>query len=144
MRSVASDCTEPTGMSIFRFSAEFCFFFTFRFFKNDFPLFLKNRKQKFFFSCTDTATINGSKSFSKQSVTSWFAGMRVFRFWSKFESTVPPHSTQNLMPAAMLRVGVQRGLPGRGRGEGDHQIQAFAPPPFPLSSHHTHTHTHTH
>ena len=63
------------GMSIFRFSAEFrfFFFFTFRFFKNDFPLFLKNRQKTFFFfSFTDTATLDYSKSFGKQSVTSWF------------------------------------------------------------------------
>ena len=63
------------------------FFFTFRLFKTDFPLFLKNRKQKIFFPCTDTATIDCSKSFSEQSVTSWFAGRRFFRFRSKFEST---------------------------------------------------------
>ena len=44
--------TYVTGMSIFRFSAEFrfFFFFTFRFFKNDFPRFLKNHTpQKLFF-----------------------------------------------------------------------------------------------
>ena len=36
-----------SGMSIFRFSAEFRFFFrAFRFFSNDFPLFLKNRLRK--------------------------------------------------------------------------------------------------
>ena len=51
------------------------FFFTFRFFKNCFPLFLKNRHQIFFISFIDTATIDRSKSFGKQSVTSWFAGM---------------------------------------------------------------------
>ena len=69
--------------------------------------------------------------------------MRFFRFRSKFESAVPPLGTQNLTPTAMLHVGVQRRLPGRGRGEGDHGTQAFAPPPFPLSSLYTHTHTHT-
>ena len=57
-----------TGMSIFRFSAEF------RFFENNFPRFLKNRQKKTNpFSFTDTATIDFSKSFGKQSVTSWFA-----------------------------------------------------------------------
>ena len=68
-----------SGMSIFRFSAEFRFFFfllLYPFFKNNFPLFWKNRPPKllfFFFSFTDTATIGCSKSFGKQSVTSWFA-----------------------------------------------------------------------
>ena len=98
-------------MSIFRFRRNSVFFFTFRFFKNDFPLFLKNQKKKiFFFSFTDTATIYLTKSFGEQSVTSWFAGMRFFRFRSMFESAVSPLGT---------RVGVQRELPRRGGGEGD-------------------------
>ena len=44
------------------------FFFTFRFFENDFPRFLKNRnnnRKKFFFSFANTATIDCSKSFGK-------------------------------------------------------------------------------
>ena len=53
-------------MSIFRFSAEFrFFFFTFGFFKNDFPLFLKNRREKILVS--DTATLWG---FQRASVNS--------------------------------------------------------------------------
>ena len=112
-----------------------------------------------FFSFTDTATIYLTKSFGKQSVTSWFAGMRFFHFWSMFESAVSPLGT---------RVGVQRELPRRGGGEGDGLVAGWrfsgrmedgleviarvlpielqhlhTPPPFPPSSLYTHTHTHT-
>ena len=75
-----------------------------------FRFFGKIKKKKKFFPFTDTATIYRSKSFGKQSVTSWFAGMRFFRFRSMFESAVSPLGT---------RVGVQRELPRRGGGEGD-------------------------
>ena len=81
-----------SGMSIFRFSAEFHFVFSlstflkmiFRFFGK---IAKKKTKTKKKCSCTDTTTIDCSKSFGKQSVTSWFAGMRFFHFRSKFEST---------------------------------------------------------
>ena len=128
-------------MSIFRFSAEFCFFFfTFCFFKNDFPLFFFFKSQTIFILCTDTATINCWKSFGKQSVTSWFAGMHFFRFRSKFESGVPPLGSQNLTPAAMLRVGVQRGLPWRGRVGGWSSNSSICTPSLSfLITLHTHT-----
>ena len=142
-------------MLIFRFSAEFRIFsFTFRFFKNDFLLFLKNQKKFFiFFWFTDTTTKYCSKSFGKQSVTSWFAGMRFFRFRSMFESAVSPLGT---------RVGVQRELPRRGGGEGDGLVagwrmgskwsQEFCPSNSSICTPslstlitlHTHTHIHTH
>ena len=82
-------------MSIFRFSAEFRFFFFLlsAFLKMIFRFFWKIAQQFFFFLFTDTATIDSSKSFGKQSVTSWFAGMRFFRFRSMFESAVSPLST---------------------------------------------------
>ena len=152
------------GMSIFRFSAEFrfCFFvfLTFRIFEKDFSLFFLNRQKECFFLFTDTPTVDCSKSFGKQSVTYWFAGMH-FRFRSKFESTVSPLGTRNLTPAAMVRVGVQRGLPRRGGMGGGgglvagwrtarsdrksfaHRTPAFAPHPF--NPHHfTHMHACTH
>ena len=56
------------------------FFFTFRFFQNYFPLFLKNRNKKKCFFVTDTATIERSNSFGKQSVTYWFAGLCLLPF----------------------------------------------------------------
>ena len=79
-----------------------------------FRFFFKSPKKKFFFSFTNTATIDSSKSFGKQSVTSWFAGMRFFRFRSMFESAVSPLRARDLTPTAMLRVGVRRGLLRRG------------------------------
>ena len=45
--------------------------------------------------------------------------MRFFCFRSMFESAVSPLCTRNMTPAAMLRVGVQHGLPRRGGGDGD-------------------------
>ena len=126
------------------------FFFTFRFFENDFPRFLKKsqkkkKKKKKKISFTDTATIDCSKSFGKQSVTSWFAGMRFFRFRSKFESAASPLGIRNLTLAAMLRVGIQRALPHRGGGEGDGlSNSSICTPSFStLITLHTHTHTHT-
>ena len=129
------------GCQSFAFRRDSAFFSLSAFLKMIFRFFWTITNKQKMFSCTDTATIDCSKSFGKQSVTSWFAGMRFFRFRSKFESAVPPLGTQNLTPTAMQHVGVQRRLPGRGRGEGDHRTQAFAPPPFPLSSLYTHTHT---
>ena len=144
-------------MSIFRFSAEFRFFFLLSaFLKMIFRVFwkiAKKKKKKKKISFADTATIDYSKSFGKQSVTSWFAGMRFFRFRSKFESAVSPLGIRNLTLTVMLRVGVQRALPQRGGGgEGGgvmvYRTPAFAPPPFLPSSLytriHTHTRTHTH
>ena len=132
------------------------FFFTFRFFKNDFPRFLKNQKKKFL-SFTNTATIDSSKSFGKQSVTPWFAGMRFFRFRSKFESAVSPLSIRNLTFATMLRVGVQLALPQRGaEGDGLSNSSICTSSFSTLITLHTHTlslslsltlsytHTHTH
>ena len=69
-----------------------------------FHCFCKSPKKNFSF--TNTAIIACSKSFGKQSVTSWFAGVREF-------------GTRNLTPAAMLLVAVQRGLLQRGGGEDD-------------------------
>ena len=108
------------------------YFFTFRFFKNDFPLFLKNRPPKFFFSFTDTATIDCPKNFGKQSVTFWFAGLRFFRFRSMLESAVS---------ALGCRISAQRSKSDARR----HAVcwrTAFAPLPF-HPHHFTHTHTHT-
>ena len=119
---------------------------------------VEKSKKKIFFSCTDTATIYCSKSFDKQSVTSRFAGMRFFCFRSIFEGAKVRLGTQNLTPAAMLPVGVQRELPRRGGGEGDVEVIARVLPielqhlhPLPFQPHlfthtytHIHTHTHTH
>ena len=100
-----------SGMSIFSFSAEFCFFvvvvvfcfsFTFRFFKNHFPLFLKSRQQKKTKTTPPPPPLPPPKSRSltprlsgefkelatvgrvqRASVSGCF-----FRLWSEFESKV--------------------------------------------------------
>ena len=106
-----------------------------------FRFFEKSKKKKFF-SFTNTATIDRSKSFGKQSVTPWFAGMRFFRFRSKFESAVSPLRIRNLTLATMLRVGVQLALPQRGaEGDGLSNSSICTPSFSILITLHTHTHT---
>ena len=146
-----------SGMSIFRFSAEFRFFFF------DFPLFWKwfsafffeksppPPPPKFFFSFAETTTIDSSKNFGKQSVTSWFAGMRFFRFRSNFESAESPLSLRKSdarSHVACWRTAWTASTRGRGGWwfsggmEGGlvvYATPAFAPPPFPPSSLYTHS-----
>ena len=152
-------CVQGCQSSTFRQNSAFFFFFLLStFLKIIFRGFEKSQKKnkKKNFSFTNTATIDCLKSFGKQSVTSWFAGMRFFRFRSKFDSAVSSLSIRNLMLAAMLRVGVQRALPQRGEGEGDGlSNSSICTPSFStlitlhthtlsLSLSHTHAHTHTH
>ena len=105
---------------------------------------MKNRTQKkIIFSFTNTATIDCSKGFGKQSVTSWFAGMRFFRFRSKFESAYL-HSRHSKSDAhGHAAVGVQRALPQRGGGEGDGlSNSSICTPSFStLITLHTHTYS---
>ena len=153
--SFRSHFGSKSGMSIFRFSAEFRFFFFY------FPLFWKwfsaffeklQTKKKIFFSFADTATIDYSKSFGKQSVTSWFAGMRFFRFRSMLASAVSPlgcristRHSRNLTLAAMLRVGVQhsRPLPFHLFHSLSLSVSLSVSLSLSLSLSRSHTHTHT-
>ena len=123
-RSVASDCMEPTkrrrmqeaketssdqtstfqgtGMSIFRFSAKFRFFFFFgpsAFFKNEFSLFFqKSPKEK------NTGLRHGRvRSASVNSHRRPFAGVRFFRFRSKFESVVWTKAGVSRSPPTLAR-----------------------------------------
>ena len=70
------------------------FFRVFRVFSNDFPLFLKNRLKKKNTSLQHRHYWESSKSFGKQSLTSSFAGLRLFRFRSKFESVTSTLGTK--------------------------------------------------
>ena len=106
-----------SGMSVFRFSAEFRFFFFLlsAFLKMIFRFFLKIAKKKGFFSFTNTATklIDCSKNFSKQSVTFWFAvcassvSGRCSKVPYLHSGAVSPLGTQNLTLTGTLHVGVQ-------------------------------------
>ena len=62
------------------------FFRAFRFFSDDFPLFLKKSPEEKNTVLRHRNYWESSKSFGKQSLTSSFAGLRFFRFRSKFES----------------------------------------------------------
>ena len=110
------------GMSVFRFSAEFrFFFFTFRFFENHFPLFKKkvaDKKKTHKKSQSPTPPLSGEfkglatvgrvhrapvrgACHRRESSQSSGAGARFFGFWSKFESAVSPLGTRNLTPATV-------------------------------------------
>ena len=70
------------------------FFRVFRVFSNDFPLFLKNRLKKKNTSLQHRHYWESSKSFGKQSLTSSFAGLHLFRFRSEFESVTSTLGTK--------------------------------------------------
>ena len=102
------------------------FFFTFRFFKNDFPLFLKNRqKKKFFFFRLPTlplSTVRRASVNSRCRLGLPVCASSVSGRCSKVPYLHSPLRTRNLTPTAMLRVGVRRGLLRRGwwcGGEGE-------------------------
>ena len=159
------------GMSIFRFSAEFRFFFFY------FPLFKKLLSAffekspppppNFYFSFTDTATIDCSKSFGKQS-TSWFAGMRFsVSGWStrsKFGASKFENSCDHFEPVLHPTTKPSPSPPSRGGSQGCTPLYAntqhgcrcgetvlcpsnssiCTPSLSTLITSHTHTHTHTH
>ena len=160
-------------MSIFRFSAEFhFFFFTFRFFENHFPLFflkLPTKKKQTGLQHHHCRESSKGLPLSGEFTELRYADARFFVFWSKFESAVSPLGTRNLTPAAVRRLDEGRWgwWLGGGMVEGLEMIvtepaltielQHLHPPPSPppLLSHinlhrhvhtgsHTHTHTHTH
>ena len=107
-------------MSIFRFSAEFRFFFLLSaFLKIIFRFFLKSRRQKKKEKKSQSPTPPLSGEFkgrvqrachrresSQSSGTRElrYAGARFFGFWSKFESAVSPLGTRNLTPATVRRL----------------------------------------
>ena len=161
-------------MSIFRFSAEFrFFFFTFRFFENHFPLFFKKlptkKKKKKKGSLQHHHCRETSKGLppSGEFTELRYAGARFFGFWSKFESAVSPLSTRNLTPPTVRRLDEGRWgwWLGGGMGEGLEMIvtepvsvlwpsnsSICTPLPFPLpfspasiyTDTYTLAHTHTH
>ena len=84
--------TQGCQSSAFRRNSAFFFFFTFRFFSNDFPLFSKNRRKKKV-SVFDTATLGG---FQRASVNSHGRlGLPVFAPSISGQSTKSPISTRH-------------------------------------------------
>ena len=139
--------------SAFRRNSAFFFFFTFRFFQNYFPRFLKNRQKKFF--SLPTPPLSGVRIASVNS--RWRLGLPVcafFRFRSKFESAASPLSGRS--HAACWRIawaastGVKEGWWFSGGMEDGLEVIARVLPfelqhmhPLPFHPYHTYTHTHT-
>ena len=95
-------------MSIFRFSAEFSFFFSlsaflkiiFRFFRKS-PWQKKKKASLQHHHCRESSKgLPPSGEFTELR----YAGARFFGFWSKLESAVSPLGTRNLTPAAVRRL----------------------------------------
>ena len=133
-----------SGMSIFRFSAEFRFFFlTFRFFENDFPLFLKNQKKKRSFFRLPTPPLSTVRRASVNS--RWRHGLPVCASSVSGRSSKVPylHSAFEIWrsrPCCVLAYSL-RCLRRRG-GWWFIELQHLHPLLF-HPHHFTHTHTHT-
>ena len=130
------------GCQYSAFRRNFAFFFTFRFLKNYFPLFLKNRKQKFFFRVpTPPLSIVRRASVNSQ----WRLGLLVCASSVSGRSSKAPylHSALKIwhpQPCCVLAYSVD--CLDEGEGRVIIQLKHLRPLPF-LSHHFTHTHTHT-
>ena len=134
------------GMSIFRFSAEFRFFFfsLSAFLKMIFRFFLKITNKKFF-SRVPTPPLSVVQRASVNS--QWRLGLRVCSssVSGRSSKALYRHSALKIwrpQPCCMLAYSVD--CLDEGEGRVIIELKHLHPPPFPLSSLYTHTHTHTH